>query len=131
RCDSIGLDGKPVNGPRGSWSHAQKMRASMTYVFGRIYGIGSQHWQRVTLSDGNVRLEGNPSISDRVATYMLDLHRRKVRGGETATSARAITPAIMERLYDFNHIPEYWEIRENHPDKSPDDIHRWGGPMVR
>jgi len=80
RCDTIGLDGKPVplNSPRGSFTHAQKLRASMTYAFGRIYGIGSQAWQRSTNANGTVSKIGNPSISEEVSRYLLSLRRRKV-----------------------------------------------------
>jgi len=83
RCDTIGLDGKPVplNSPRGSFTHAQKLRASMTYAFGRIYGIGSQAWQRSTDVNGKVTKIGNPSISEEVSRYLLSLRRRKVRVG--------------------------------------------------
>ena len=78
RCDSVALDGKPATGPRGSYTHAQKMRASMTHLFSRVLGIGSQHWQLNMSQDGKVVTTGNPSISDRVSTYMVGLRRRKV-----------------------------------------------------
>ncbi|KAF8807125.1 hypothetical protein BYT27DRAFT_7222995 [Phlegmacium glaucopus] len=68
----------------------------MTYVFGRMLGLD----QKV----------GNPSVSEKVSSYMVSLCCRKVQAGETATSARAITPEIMERLYDFNHQPENWTV---------------------
>jgi hypothetical protein len=74
----IGLDGKPPTGPRSSYTHAQKMRASMTHIFGRILGIGSQPWKQTASSDGRVLVEGNPSISEKVSTYMVSLRRRKV-----------------------------------------------------
>ena len=79
RCDTIGLDGKPVppNTPRGSFTCAQKLRASMTYAFGRIYGIGSQVWQRSN-ANGKVTKIGNPSISEEVSRYLISLRRRKV-----------------------------------------------------
>jgi len=81
----------------------------MTHVFSRVWGIGSQHWQHSMSQDGKVTATGNPSISDRVSTYMVGLRRRKVtksihihyssyivilqvKEGETTTSARAITP---------------------------------------
>jgi hypothetical protein len=37
-CDDVGLDGKSKDPsvPRDSFSHAQKMRASATYGFGRL-----------------------------------------------------------------------------------------------
>jgi len=50
----------------------------MTYAFGRIYGIGSQAWQRSTNANGTVSKIGNPSISEEVSRYLLSLRRRKV-----------------------------------------------------
>lgn len=77
-CDMIGLDGKPRTDERASYAHAQKMRASMTYMFGRVLGIGSQPWKQVVSVNGAKHLEGNPSISVKVSTYMVSLRRRKV-----------------------------------------------------
>ena len=39
----------------------------------------------------------------------------------------------MEKLYDFNHLPEHWEISDDQPNvvKRRDDIHKWGGPLAR
>lgn len=89
RCDSIALDGSgPSTGPQSSYSHAQKMHASMTYTFGRVCKVGNACWQP---SESGTSGTGNPSVSMEVATYMVSLRRRKVQGGETATSARAIT----------------------------------------
>jgi hypothetical protein len=78
RCDSVALDGKQAIGPQSSYTHAQKMRASMTHIFSRVLGIGSQHWQINLSRDGKAIATGNPSISDRVSTYMVGLRRRKV-----------------------------------------------------
>jgi hypothetical protein len=39
---------------------------------------------------------GNPSVSDTVSSYMVSLRRRKVRAGETQTSARAITEVFFQ-----------------------------------
>ncbi|KAH9164835.1 hypothetical protein EDB89DRAFT_1842122, partial [Lactarius sanguifluus] len=98
-CDELNLDGKKrlSTQVRATYGTAQKMRASMTYAFGRIHGLGSMHWQRG--SDG--RMVGNPSVSEVVSRYMLSLHRRKVQAGETATSARAISAAT---IHDFIHL---------------------------
>jgi len=49
------------------------MRAAMTKIFSREYGLGSLEWHWT--KDGMV---GNPSISPEVANYMSGLHRRKV-----------------------------------------------------
>ena len=77
RCDEIKLDGtrKSPTEKRGSYVYAQKMRASMTYAFGRIQGLGSQSWQKSEVSG---RMIGNPSVSESVATYMMSLRNRKV-----------------------------------------------------
>jgi hypothetical protein len=77
RCDEIKLDGtrKPPTEKRGSYVYAQKMRASMTYAFGRIQGLGSQSWQKSEVSG---KMIGNPSVSESVATYMMSLRNRKV-----------------------------------------------------
>lgn len=40
-----------------------------------------------------------PHLTDSVQT----------RAGETPTSARAITPEVLQKLFDFNHRPENWE----------------------
>ena len=76
RCDSVNLDGsdKDVNQERSTYAHAQKMRASMTYVFGRIYGLGTLPWHK----DSSGKMVGNPSVSVAVSSYMVSLRRRKV-----------------------------------------------------
>ena len=75
RCDEVTLDNKPrpSNEIRDSYAQAQKMRAAMTKIFSREYGLGSLEWHRT--GDGMV---GNPSISPEVANYMSGLRRRKV-----------------------------------------------------
>jgi hypothetical protein len=39
----------------------------------------------------------------------------------------------MEKLHDYNHLPENWEIRDDQPnmDKRSRGIHKWGGPLAR
>lgn len=39
----------------------------------------------------------------------------------------------MEKLYDYNHLPKYWEILDGQPivDKRMRSIHKWGGPLAR
>lgn len=38
----------------------------------------------------------------------------------------------MEKLYDYNHLPEYWEIgRDDQPKTAKCGIHNWGGPLAR
>ena len=90
RCDEINLDGsdKAPSIVRNTYAHAQKMRAAMTYAFGRLHGLGTLPWHQSEVTGAMV---GNPSVSDTVSSYMVSLRRRKVRAGETQTSARAIT----------------------------------------
>jgi hypothetical protein len=89
-CDEIGLDGtkKPSGTVRMSYAHAQKMRAAMTYAFGRLHHLGTLPWHK---SETTGQMVGNPSVSDTVSSYMVSLRQRKVHAGETPTSARAIT----------------------------------------
>jgi hypothetical protein len=90
RCDELNLNGthRPSNEVCATYGTAQKMCASMTYAFGHVHGLGSMYWQPSQV-DGSMM--GNPSVSEMVSRYMLSLHRRKVKAGETATSARAIS----------------------------------------
>lgn len=67
----------------------------MTYAFGHLHGLGTMHWQE-NLLDGS--MVGNPSVSELVSRYMLSLCRRKVKAGETTTSARAIS-AVRHLLF--------------------------------
>ena len=78
RCDSINLDGttKPPTHERGSYGHGQKMRAAMTYAFGRLQGLGNMPWHESELRRGDML--GNPSVSIEVSSYMCSLRRRKV-----------------------------------------------------
>ncbi|KAF8135307.1 hypothetical protein K438DRAFT_763706 [Mycena galopus ATCC 62051] len=97
-CDVIDLEGCPIpkNKVVPTYAHAQKMRAAMTYAFGRIHRLGSTPWQEEPVPSGN------PSVSEIVSSYMVSLRRRKVQAGETAVSSRAITPEILLKLYNFN-----------------------------
>jgi hypothetical protein len=76
RCDEITLDGskKTSNMQSSSYSHAMKMRAAMTYGFGRVRSCGNTPWR---LNDCG-QWRGNPSISLSVSRYMISLRRRKV-----------------------------------------------------
>ena len=67
----------------------------MTYAFGRLHGLGTLPWHQSEVTGAMV---GNPSVSDTVSSYMVSLRRRKVRAGETQTSARAITPVLFFNL---------------------------------
>lgn len=142
-CDEYQLDGKlkPSEVSRSGFQHAQKMRASMTYIFGRIFELGSTPWIK---DQQTGRTFGNPSVSEKVATYMVSLRNRKAKAGEVSTSARAITSAVMKLLYDFNHQPEFWgaidrtvaeEFQFVPPPLLPKEHpHAWsgkGGPLAR
>ncbi|KAF8055903.1 hypothetical protein FPV67DRAFT_1433855 [Lyophyllum atratum] len=130
-CDEIRLDGtrKPKEELRDGYTHAQKMRASMTYAFGRLHGLGSLPWHPSETTD---KMLGNPSVSNVVSSYMVSLKRRKVQGGEAATSARAITPEIMKRLFIYNNRPENRTIKPYVPGKRGDKaLHEWGGARTR
>ncbi|KAH8997636.1 hypothetical protein EDB83DRAFT_2238537, partial [Lactarius deliciosus] len=128
-CDELNLDGKKrlSTQVRATYGTAQKMRASMTYAFGRIHGLGSMHWQRG--SDG--RMVGNPSVSEVVSRYMLSLHRRKVQAGETATSARAISVETMYDLYHYNARVPFRDLRHPPAKKSKADCDQWAGQNAR
>ncbi|KAJ7795520.1 DNA breaking-rejoining enzyme [Mycena olivaceomarginata] len=122
---------KPPTQVRDSYNHVQKMRAAMTYGFGRLCGlVGSLPWHE---SESTGKMVGNPSVSETVATYMTSLRRRKVRAGETATSARAITQETLRKLYDFNHQPEVAEIKDYTAGsrKQVKGPHEWGGGQAQ
>ena len=153
RCDELRLeDGsrRPHDDRCATYGTAQKMRASMTYVFGRICHLGNVPWQRHPL-DGS--MVGNPSVSEMVSRYMLSLHRRKVRAGEVATSARAITAVspllllwkdvrldtdllvmaqdTLKSLYDFNLRSQNWDLKDYAPGTKEKAHTQWGGGRAR
>ncbi|PBK83411.1 DNA breaking-rejoining enzyme [Armillaria gallica] len=103
QCDDIDMHGisRGPNNAQKSYSNATKLRAGTTYGFRKSGRRGKVPWSRATAL-------GNPSISDLVSSYMLGLHKRKVTKGETSTSARAIGPDTLRRLYEHNHKPENW-----------------------
>ncbi|KAF9031578.1 hypothetical protein BJ165DRAFT_1358231, partial [Panaeolus papilionaceus] len=151
-CDTVDIDNKPYNPNvvRSSYSHAQKMRACMTYTFGRIYRLGKQAWQErhLRLSDGDTTVlsSGNPLVSELVSCYMLSLHRRKVQKGDISTSARAIdivsTTMVHScpkshpgtRLYDYNNkegIRNHLQPYKASSRSQQHNIHLWGGPSAQ
>ena len=74
----------------------------MTYVFGRVHKLGSILWHQ---DEKTGRYYGNPSVSQKVASYMVSLRNRKARAGEAPTSARAITTVRASScffIHDFN-----------------------------
>lgn len=76
-CDTLNLDGTLKNATvkRDTYSMAQKMRAAMTFTFGRTIGLGTLPWHE---SEVTGEMKGNPSVSQTVSSYMVSLHRRKV-----------------------------------------------------
>ena len=54
---------------------AQKMQATMTYMFGQVYGLGILPWQESEITG---KMKSNPLVSEMVSTYMVSLCRRKV-----------------------------------------------------
>ncbi|KAF5339627.1 hypothetical protein D9611_011514 [Ephemerocybe angulata] len=120
-ADYILLDGstRPVHSKPASYAWAQKMRASMTYMFGIVFELGMTAWNAT--GDGVV-MRGNPSISNNVSTYMMSLCRRKVAAGETPQSARAVTWEVLMDLYDYNNNPSHW---------ATDGKDNWGGSLKR
>ncbi|KAJ7619592.1 DNA breaking-rejoining enzyme, partial [Roridomyces roridus] len=136
RCDDIKLDGETKDAKvlRASYSHAQKMRAATTYGFGRLNGLGSVEWQK---SEVTGKMRGNPSVSETVSSYMISLRKKKafiqVHGGEVSTSARAITPEILEELYHHNNKPHIKNIQPLEPRsrKRPADPNEWCGGRTR
>ena len=81
----------------------------MTYAFGRLHGLGTLPWHQSEIMGTMV---GNPSISDTVSSYMVSLRRRKVRAGETQTSARAITLIVLLAcVVDSDTVNNYHSYR--------------------
>ncbi|KAK0482321.1 hypothetical protein IW261DRAFT_1550292 [Armillaria novae-zelandiae] len=101
---------------RSSWSHAQKLRAGVTWGFKTTGKHGTECWTD--------QATGNPSISGIVSSYVVGLRHRKTAQGETPTSSRAVTPDILWALYQFNHSPENWNEIGSNKDK-------WCGPNTR
>ncbi|KAF8177525.1 hypothetical protein K438DRAFT_1606316, partial [Mycena galopus ATCC 62051] len=101
-CDSIRIDGSTRDPfeTRLSFANAQKMRAAVTWNYAQVDGQGNAPWRK---SDATGKWVGNPSVSTLVSQYMSSLKRRKAHSGEVPMSARAITPGILEQLYDFNN----------------------------
>ncbi|KAJ6464719.1 DNA breaking-rejoining enzyme [Mycena vulgaris] len=127
-CDVIDINGKPVPKDKEvpTYAHAQKMRAAMSYAFGRLQRIGLVPWQEPRTVSGSPT--GNPSVSEIVSSYMVSLRRRKVQAGETAVSSRAITEDILRSIYDFNTSDRRSAIQPGGGYVLADS---WCGPMTR
>ena len=101
RCDEISLEGnnKPMGMVRSKYTHAQKMRASMTHIFGRDFGLGKQDW---TKNEQTGRMTGNPSTSHLLGTYMVSLRNRKVR------NFPALYFLLLRILYTHRFVQVTW-----------------------
>ncbi|KAK7020618.1 hypothetical protein VNI00_017702 [Paramarasmius palmivorus] len=107
-CDTINLDGTPVNGEvRSGYGHAQKMGAAATFGFRREHGLGNLLWHESKVTPG--KMLRNPSVSQQVSLYMVSL-RRRVKLGQEPTSVRAITHEIIGDLYDHGQKLENFNI---------------------
>ncbi|PBK62315.1 hypothetical protein ARMSODRAFT_895720 [Armillaria solidipes] len=134
RCDDIDPftnTVKDLTVSRGTYAHAQKLRAAISHHFRRTLELGTQVWTESSVHPG--KYVGNPSLSITVSQYMVSLHRRKVRSGEVVTSARAIDEPILKLLYEFNT-----QIPRDDPDAEPMSKKRkaehpehWAGSGIR
>lgn len=94
--------------PPATYSHAQKMRAAMTYMFGAVIGLGLANWHSVDTADGSVLMRGNPSVSQGVSSFMMSLRRRKTQYGESTQSARAVGAVCAPRSSMSGSLIEIW-----------------------
>ena len=79
RADDIDIHtGKlrSLNEKRVTYSHAEKMRASLTHQYGRNLGLATTPW--TPDPDNHGSFTGNPALAPILATYMVSLQRRKV-----------------------------------------------------
>ncbi|KAK0487059.1 hypothetical protein IW261DRAFT_1327663 [Armillaria novae-zelandiae] len=118
RCDNTDMHGIPKapEEVRSSWSHMQKLCAGITWGFKTVGKHRIESWTD--------QATGNPSVSNLVSAYMVGLRRHKADQGETPTSSRAVTPDILQVLYQFNRSPENWN--EIGPNKD-----KWCRPNTR
>nr|GAT49007.1 predicted protein [Mycena chlorophos] len=92
-CDEKGLDGlvKDASIERGSFSHAQKMRAALTYGFGRFGRRGQGGWKQESGT-----WVGNPSVSDLVGWYMKSLRKAKEN---------------LSKMFHYNNQPQFSTVQ--------------------
>ncbi|KAF9019559.1 DNA breaking-rejoining enzyme, partial [Rhodocollybia butyracea] len=129
-CDEVTLELEPK--PEGtqicSFSTAMKMRAALTYAFGRNLRIGKSQWTYGI--DGVWR--GNPCVSDHVRRYMGGLSRRKAAAGECPISSAALNLQMLVQMWNSKNdylrraytAPNYNFHRANYEDD-------WGGVLKR
>lgn len=149
RCDENDIStgkAKDPSVPRARYATAQKMRAAISHVCGRQFGLGTAEWRENPLEPGQYL--GNPSLSSTVSQYMISLRRRKVsiiltslipinltmpknRAGEVTTSARAMDQEILKKLYEYNSrypVEGLSPLSKKRKAEHPED---WGGYKVR
>ncbi|KAJ7765926.1 DNA breaking-rejoining enzyme [Mycena maculata] len=123
---------KPPTQVRDSYNHAQKMRAAMTYAFGRLCGLGSLPWHESEVSG---RMVGNPSVSETVGTYMTSLQRLMItpRNPQLIHLCFFIMQETLRRLYDFNNRPDIVTVKEYSAGSrgGVKNEHDWGGARAR
>ncbi|KAL1684942.1 hypothetical protein GGG16DRAFT_67295 [Schizophyllum commune] len=128
-CDRLNIDGtvKPASENTHSWGQAQKMRASATFMWGHICGLGTLPWHE---NDAGEKI-GNPSISPIVSRYMVSLRKRKTRAGEVATSARALTAVYAHALTLYKQ-ENLWELYHLNMDERKFPLNKqYTGPTRR
>ncbi|KAF7329073.1 DNA breaking-rejoining enzyme [Mycena kentingensis (nom. inval.)] len=131
-CDANGLDGKPKGADVfvASYGHAQKMRAAMTFTYGRIAGLGESEM-------------GAGLCARRLPRKSIDFgHRVVVHEHKYGRFARAKPPQaharllqlqeILEKLYHLNNRPEMAQLRNiERQSRKNTDINNWGGGGLR
>lgn len=92
-CDLYNPDGttKGHENLPSTYGHAMKLRAAMTYGFGRHYHRGNHAW---SYNSRTREWEGNPSVSDQVARYMVALRKRKACTNVRILCDLTIWPAL-------------------------------------
>ncbi|KAJ7202615.1 DNA breaking-rejoining enzyme, partial [Mycena pura] len=110
-CDTLDCEGQPVPKDRilSTYGTAAKIRAALSYKWGRVKGVGKRLWGP-SPSDASNML-GNPIMSEEVADYMPSLRRRKVAAGEISRSSRAMTQEIFLARYNY-----FTGLAQNSPD---------------
>ncbi|KAI9568252.1 hypothetical protein HD554DRAFT_2022557, partial [Boletus coccyginus] len=112
-CDSITLDGKvkPRSEERSTYSHAQKMRAAMTYAFGRLHGLGDMPWHRSEVTN---QMLGNPSVSTQVSSYMCALRQWCLHSSsfpQNTSEWRWVVPSLLTVVFTCSNKPDWAEIK--------------------
>ncbi|KAJ7606583.1 hypothetical protein DFH06DRAFT_1019210, partial [Mycena polygramma] len=126
-CDSRNSDGtlKDPSVQRSTFTHAQKMRAAVSFRFARIQSAAGITWHKSEVSS---KMVGNPATATVVSKYFVSLKRRKAQAGEATTSARAVTQDIIYHLYMHNITGNRLVRKQSYP---PGEPKKWDGPLAR